>query len=113
MQSLKPHDRAVKLDEMHSILCVKEHYDIICVSETWLDDTINDDDVELPGYQVFRKDQSRYGGGVTIYVHDSVPVKYLNAFNIAGTELVCIEIKHKSKSFLVSCWYRPPGSNCC
>ena len=26
------------------------------------------------------------------------------------TELVCIEIKHKLKRFLVSSWYRPPGS---
>ena len=48
--------------------------------------------------------------GVAIYVHDSVHVKHMNDFNIAGTELVCIEIKHILKRVLLSCWYRHPGS---
>ena len=45
-----------------------------------------------------------------LYVHDSVPDNYLNDFNIAGIDVACIEIKHKLKSFFISCWYRSPGS---
>ena len=32
-------------------------YDIICVNETWLDNTVNDDEVELDGYDLVRKDR--------------------------------------------------------
>jgi hypothetical protein len=58
MHSLQPHDRSNKLDELYSTLCIDEHCDI-CISETWLDDSIADDLVELPGYQLFRRDRKR------------------------------------------------------
>ena len=32
------------------------YYDIICVSETWLDEEIPDCSVRLKGYQMFRND---------------------------------------------------------
>ena len=55
----------------------------MCVSETWLDGSISDKEVELRDYTVFRKDRNRHGGGVAIYVCNSLPVKYLNEYNIS------------------------------
>ena len=110
MRSLQPHDRSLKLDEMYSLLCIDKNFDVICVSETWLDNTISDDDITLPEYQVFRRDRNRHGGGVAIYAHNSLPIKYLDDFNMDGIELTCVEIKLNSKSILLACCYRPPGT---
>ena len=50
---------------------------IVCLTETWLDDTVADSAVELPGYSHFRVDRSKQltgkgkGGGVCVYVKDS------------------------------------------
>ena len=110
MRSLQPDDRSLKLDELHSTLCVNNNFDVICISETWLDDSISDDDIALPEYQVHRRDRNRHGGGVAIYTNNSLPVKYLDDFNIDGIELVCVEIKFNAKSILIACCYRPPGS---
>lgn len=55
--------------------------DILALTETWLDETWNDFQLTVPGYNLFRKDrkcnihdQSRScaGGGVIIYVRDGI-----------------------------------------
>ncbi len=45
--------------------------DILTLSETWLDDTISNSEISLPGYSFIRRDQNRNGGGITIYVVDT------------------------------------------
>ena len=110
MRSLKP-QTSTKLDELHSTVCIDKTFDIICISETWLDNTIMDSDIDLPDYKIFRKDRNRHGGGVAIYVHDSLPVRKLNEFDINGLELVCVELIHNNKKFIIACCYRPPGAN--
>ena len=60
MRSLNPNNRSSKLDELHTTFCIKKQFDIICVSETWLDNSISDKDIELPDYQIFRKYRNRH-----------------------------------------------------
>ena len=46
------------------------HYhspDIVAISETWLDDSVDDSVLAMPGYNVHRADRHRHGGGVAIY----------------------------------------------
>ena len=56
-----------KIDNLRS-LCVVHSPDIICIVETWLDDTILDSEVSIQGYHYYRLDRSRHGGGVMIFV---------------------------------------------
>ena len=67
-----------KLDEIHTV--VKKHdFDVFCVCETWLGDQYKNNDVSIPGYNIFRKDRSdTKGGGVCIYVKDHFVVKTRN-----------------------------------
>ena len=109
VRSLKPDQRSVKLDELYST-ALEKNFDVICVNETFLDETISDKDIELPGFQVFRNDRNRHGGGVAMYVHDSIAVKLVDDINTDDAELVCVEVRHREKSFLIVAWYRPPGS---
>ena len=50
--------------------------DIIGISETKLDKTINDCDICVPVYRVIRKDRNCYGGGVLMYLNESLNVKH-------------------------------------
>ena len=60
--------------------------DIIGISETKLDKTINDCDIHVPGYRVIRKDRNCYGGGVLMYLNESLNVKcnILKAYPISA-----------------------------
>ena len=40
----------------------------ICISETWLDDSITNAEIDLPGYTIERNDRNRHGGGVCLYI---------------------------------------------
>ena len=51
------------------------------------------------------------GGGVSVYLKDSVTYKCRSDVPTDDLELICIEIEPpKSKPFLVLVWHRPPNS---
>ena len=111
-RSLCPNDRSKRIDEIHSQLCLRDHYDVICISETWLHLDILDDAVDIPNYQLFRKDRPEgRGGGVAIYVHKSLPVKRRNDLEENNLELLLLELTSQQKRFILGCCYRPPGTN--
>ena len=42
-------------------------YDVICLSESWLDSSTANEDIFKPGYQLtYRRDRNRHGGGVLV-----------------------------------------------
>ena len=47
--------------------------DIIDLSKTRLDKTISDSEVSINGYNIFRNDRDKNGGGVAIYVKAGLP----------------------------------------
>ena len=67
-------------------------FNIICLSETYLDNSYHTDDDQLtfPGYNLIRADNPNNikRGGVCIYYRDSLPVKVIN-LNILNECLVC------------------------
>ena len=38
------------------------------VSETWLDGTVTNSEIELEGYNIIRRDRDRHGGGVCTFI---------------------------------------------
>ena len=52
--------------------------DIIAFNETRLDPNITNGMVHLNDYDLIRKDRSRNGGGVCIYLHSSINYKIRN-----------------------------------
>ena len=54
-----------------------ENPDIVCIMETWLSDEIENDELAVGKYQVYRLDRNRHGGGVLIYVNSCFSVKVL------------------------------------
>ena len=63
-----------KIDEIRHSVC-KKNIDLIAFNETRLDQSISDGLINLNGYEVIRKDRSRNGGGVCIYIRSSINYK--------------------------------------
>ena len=100
-----------KIDEINCSTANK-FIDLIAFNETRLDANITDNMINIDGYDVVRKDRSRNGGGVCIYLCSSINYKVRNDLVPTELEVVCIEItKPHSKPFLVTTVYRPPSAS--
>lgn len=96
--------------DLLKVLMANKPIDILSINETRLDNSVNDEEIEIPDYEIFRKDGSRSGGGVVLYMR--------NVFNIIDrlkevpsnleTEYVEI-IKPHTKPLLITTVYRPPS----
>ena len=98
-----------KFDEL-AALCLAENPDVVCLVETWLCSDILDSEVFIPNYSIVRLDRSRHGGGVAMYIHDSV------AYNVllcgpAGLELIVVSLLRNNFKLCLSVFYRPPSSH--
>ena len=85
--------------------------DIFSINETRLDASISNNELNIPGYVLFRKDRSRTGGGVCLYIRNVLNVIDRVKDIPSNLEAVCFElIKPKFKPLLVTTVYRPPSS---
>ena len=48
--------------------------DIIALTETWLDHSLSNSELFIPGYVIVRRDRNRHGGGVLAYIKDSIAI---------------------------------------
>ena len=91
-------------------------YDVIILTETWLDSTIESAELGLLGYNVFRSDRSPIsssksrGGGVLIATRKHLPVQLLDITN-TNVEHLFILIKSLSCKLIVGAVYIPPASD--
>ena len=54
--------------------------------------------------------EDRLGGGVSIFVHDSVKIlSTLNTLNNFDFESIALQVKYKNKVMCVTEFYRPPN----
>lgn len=76
-----------------------------------MDEFITNEEIYIPGYNLFRKDRNRFGGGVAIYTRDILNVVDGSQYVPDTIESVCVEItKSKTKPFLLTTVYRPLNS---
>ena len=95
-----------KIDEIRYSMSNKL-IDLIAFNETRLDSSITNGMIHLNDYDIIRKDRSRNGGGVCIYLRSSI--NYIIRQDLISSELeaVCVEIiKPHSRPFLVTTIYR-------
>ena len=88
-------------------------FDILAFSETWLNRSVDTEDLILGSYQSpERKDREGDDhGGVIIYVKEGIYYKRRNDLEIQGLEAVWIEVASTRKHILFDLFYRPPNSN--
>ena len=83
--------------------------DILAINETKLDNRVKDETVAISDYCLKRFDRNRHGGGVAVYIRETLNFEHRIDFPMGNLETICIEVKPNcSKPFFVLAWYRPP-----
>ena len=99
------------IDEIRLIVSENQIH-VLALNETRLDDSIGDNEVKIPNYSLIRKDRNRSGGGVAIYVHETLAYSVLEHDSLLHLEAIPILIRLKnSQPILFVNWYRPPNSS--
>ena len=94
-----------KISEL-KLIATKTRAKIITVCETWFDDSVTDNEVNIPNYSVIRKDdgvirdvcsiirkdRKRDGGGVCMYIHSDVAFNPRPDLDIPKMEAIWTEI---------------------
>ena len=89
------------------LLLENDNPDIIGINETKLDETIHDSDIKISNYNIIRKDRDKCGGGVVMYIRESLNYKLRDDLDF-DIESISAEIKVGNfRSFLVILFYRP------
>lgn len=110
MGSLNINSLSKHIDEL-KIYMEDGIFDVLAINETKLDQYDADSLINLPGYTCVRQDRNKSGGGVCIYIRNSINFTRKFALEDDDLELISIEItKPNSTPFLLTTWYRPPKS---
>lgn len=105
-----------KLDDL-SVTAQQYKPNVICITETWLNENIPDANVNLLGYNLFRKDRvNGSGGGIAIYVSQSVQchkvvldIDECNEFEILWVLLRPRQLPRPLSCLLFAVVYCPPS----
>ena len=82
-------------------------FDIFLISETKLDSSFQNIQFRLSGSRMFRHDRDSFGGGLSMYVNDSIPVKQLNSHK-DDSETLFLEINLRLRKWLIVGLNKPP-----
>ncbi len=109
VRSLKNRDNLIQLRELNG----EHQYDILTISESWLNSTVKNPEVEIEGYRLLRLDRlGKRGGGVCVFTRNSLKTKIIKDISVIssmGFHQLWILIQHKKMKSIVLCVaYRPP-----
>ena len=95
-------------------MIAKEDYHLIGITESWCNDSVNDSELYLKGYNLFRIDKkSGTGGGVLLYLHETLSatlyIPFMD-FNI-DSALWCLVKLRNNKELLIGIVYHSPSSS--
>lgn len=83
--------------------------DIVCVTESWLNDDILDSEISIPSYQLFRRNRNRHGGGVVLFI--SFKFFTTQIFVHPSIELLTVVLLFGLSRICLSLFYRPPSAS--
>ena len=100
-----------KLDDLKFLL--GKSLDIICISETKLDETFLTAQFAIDGFsKPYRLDITSNSGGLLFYVKANLPSKLIRSYNFPS-EIQCIpiELNISTKKYILLSIYRPSNQN--
>ena len=97
-----------KIDKVRIIM--NEHnFGILAISETWLSDDMPSETVHVSGYHLYMNDRRSHGGGVLLYIKDTIQHTYRPEIHQSfDTEIVWAKINNGSSyPCYIACVYNP------
>ena len=85
---------------------------ILVISETKIDHSYPNSQFKLQGYNMFRKDRAKGGGGLLVYISTTIPSRKLTLSTTYKTlEAIAVDVKIGRQDILILSIYRPPRSS--
>ena len=107
-----PTHRFIKVSVLKAYITIY-NYDVICLSETYLDSSIpfNEKNLDIPGYKLVPADQPSNSkpGRVCVYYRYSLPLKILDIFYLQ--ECIVFELKIGNKFCEIVSLYTSPNQS--
>ena len=116
-----------KMDELQLMIQTDKDYSdcsAICLTETWLEQSVPDQAVTLPGFTLHRSDRSSKlsgkakGGGVCIMINERWCTNYTELTHVGSPHLEYLTVKCRPSflprefaSIIMICVYIPPEAN--
>ena len=102
-----------KTEQMRQILDAEgNNIHIHGITETWLNNSHSDSEIAIHGYNLERRDRTEcHGGGVVVYVHDSVTYTRCPDLESDAVEALVIRVSFPHAKFVfIAVVYRPPST---
>lgn len=97
-----------KIDILESEL---RNFDVICITETWLDQRTSDDILTIKDFKLYRRDRAGDNhGGICVYVRQNIHSNRRNDLELPTVECIWVEVSIHNKKHLIGTFYRPPNS---
>ena len=106
---------APKIDEVNSVV-INANFDVVCITETWLQSHIPDSVVAINGYNLIRRDRrDARRGGVCMYIKSSIPFTVLEdpedekcSFEVLWIKMRPTRLPRGISSIIAGVVYHPP-----
>ena len=99
---------ANKLDLIESEL---RSFDVICITESWLDGRTSDEDINIENFKLLQRDRpGDHHGGICVYVRSNIFSRRRNDLELPNLECIWVEVSIQNKKQLIGTFYRPPSS---
>ena len=96
-----------KIDELR-LIAQNTNAAVIGLTETKLDETILNEEIEINGYTLDRCDRNRKGGGVACYIRNDISFNIRENFSNEIENIFLDILLPKTKPILIGIVYRPP-----
>ena len=88
------------MDELR-VLISNSTIDILAINESKIDDSVFDNEINIIGNMI-RNDRNRFGGGVVLYIRDTISFSERKDLVPEPLEMICIEVRRPHKNGLSS-----------
>ena len=86
-------------------MLIGQLFDILAINETKLDSSISDSEIYINNYTVLRFDRNRIGGGVALYIKNSISSSERKDLVADTLEMLCIEITRQHSKPILNCFF--------
>ena len=85
--------------------------DILGIAETIINQSFPSAQFSVQNYKLYRQDRDDRGGGIMVYINDSIPHRLVKEYTgvYMGIDYMTIEISVKSYKWTLVYLYRPPS----
>lgn len=87
----------------------QHNFTILALTETWLNEDVDDADLHIDGYVLLRKDRGSRGGGVAFYLRENLCCKIVPSLSVG--ERLWVNVKLNGLCVVVGVAYRPPSTS--